>query len=74
MGTADEAKLRSGIRIFPHNGIIVFDPFQFCIVNDIDLCALGDERSALLLCLGGQILNVVETDCAVGGGGCAKVL
>ena len=44
MGTADEAELGRGIGILPHNGVVVLDPLQLGIVNDVDLGTFGNQK------------------------------
>ena len=65
MRTSDEAELRSCVLVFPHDGIVVLDSVELGVVNDIDLCALGDKALALLNRFGSQLVDVIETDSAV---------
>ena len=74
MRAADEAELRGGVGIFPDDRIAVLHALQLGVVDDVDLRALADERLALLLCLGREVLDVVEPHRAVGGAGRAEVL
>ena len=74
MRTAHEAKLRLCIRILPNNGIIVLHALEFRVVDHIDLRVFGNQRLALLLCLGGEVCDVVQTHRAVGRSRRAEVL
>ena len=74
MRTSDEAELRSCVLVFPHDGIVVLDSVELGVVNDIDLCALGDKALALLNRFGSQLVDVIETDSAVGSGSRAEIL
>ena len=65
MRTADKAKLRIGIGIFPDDGVVCLDALKLCIVDDIDLCALGDKALTLLDSLGSEVFDMVQADCAV---------
>ena len=61
MGTANEAELGLGIGVFPDDGVVVLDPLQLGIVNDIDLCTFGDETGTQFLCFGfyTTVINVI---------------
>ena len=74
MGTAHKAQLRLGVGILPHNGIAVLYPLELRVVDDVDLGILRDQALALLIGLGGQSGDVVQSHCAVGGGGRTEVL
>ena len=71
---AHEAQLRLGVAVFPHARVALAHAPELRIVDDVHRCAVADERLALLHGLGREVLDVVQTDCTVGRGGCAKVL
>ena len=74
MRAADKAELRSCVLILPHDGIVVLNPVKLGVVNDIDLCALGDKALALLDRFGSETVDVIETDSTVGGGSRTEIL
>ena len=74
MRAADEAELRLCLRILPDDRIAFLYALQFRIINDVNLCIFLDQGFALLLCLRRQVINVVKTDCTVGGSRCPEVL
>ena len=74
MRTADEAKLGSGILILPHNGIVLVNSFKLCVVDNVCLCAVGDEAFAKLNCFGSEVVNVIKSDCTVGSGSRTEIL
>ena len=65
MRTADEAKLWFGIFVFPDNGIVVFNSFKLCVVNDIFPDIVRKDFFTLKLCFGSEVFNVIKTDCSV---------
>ena len=74
MRAADEAKLRCGIGILPNDRVLGLHTLKLRIVDDVDLCALGDDALALLDRLRREVFDVVQPHGAVGRRRCAEVL
>ena len=74
MRAADEAKLWCGIGILPNDRVLGLHTLKLRIVDDVDLCTLGDDALALLDRLRREVFDVVQTYGAVGRRRCAEVL
>ena len=74
MGAAHKAQLGLCVGMLPDDGVGIFHPLQLRIVNHIDLRTLRNQTRTLFLGFGGQVFNVVQTDCAVGGGSRTEIL
>ena len=74
MRAAHEAQLWLGVRVLPDAGVALADTLQLRVVDHVHRRTLADERFALLDGLWREMLDMIQPDRAVRGGGRAEVL
>ena len=65
MRTSHKAELRLRIGILPYNGVVCLYALKLLVSDDVFLRALGNEGISKLLCLGSEVVDVVESDSTV---------